>query len=248
MVSSHLFRLVNQVFWGLTLSLAYAIVSAGTVYWLEPVTLERYVEAFVVSYNCVISGGLIIGTALFVYSSQESVPKFIEASFDASSLSKTKYARQKARYLNRGRSMRFATYFTLASFFIFYASKFPFHGVSEYFLIGFGCMQYALGIYVGRKLYYVAKMLHSVTNIEITTDIFQQDALSSVVSYVNVLSTMTVLFVYVHVKSYYNGHFEYPYGFPLTLQFLLLLPAIVATPVIVVFNFRSEERRVGKEC
>jgi len=237
MGSSHLFSLTNQVFWGLATAVAYAAGSAGIVFWLQPAVLGHYVEAFVISFNCIISGGLIIGTALFVYFSQQSVPQFIEASFDAESLGKTKYAKQRARYLSRGRSMRFATYFTLASFLIFYACKFPFDGAAQYFLIAFGCIQYALGIYVGRKLYYIAKMLHAVTDIEITGDIFRQDVLSSVISYVNVLSTLTVVFVYVHVKSYYNGPFQYPYGFGHTLQFLLLLPAIVATPVIVVFNF-----------
>jgi hypothetical protein len=237
MGSSHLFSLTNQVFWGLAISVAYGAASAGIIFWLQPGALEHYVETFVVSFNCIISGGLIIGTAFFVYSSQKSVPRFIEESFDAAALSKTKFAKQKLRYLSRGRSMRFATYFTLASFFIFFACKFPLDGAAQYFMIAFGCIQYSLGIYVGRKLYYIAKMLHSVTNIEIGSDIFRRDVLSSVISYVNVLSTLTVVFVYVHVKSYYNGPFQYPYGFGHTLQFLLLLPAIVATPVIVVFNF-----------
>lgn len=237
MGSSHLFSLTNQVFWGLAISVAYAAASAGVVFWLQPGALEPYVEVFVISFNCIISGGLIIGASLFVYSSQGCVPKFIEVSFDAESLAKTKYAKQKARYLSRGRSMRFATYFTLASSLIFYVCKFPFDGAAQYFLIAFGCIEYALGIYVGRKLYYIAKMLHAVGGVEITRDIFRQDALGSVVSYVNILSTLTVVFVYVHVKSYYNGPFQYPHGFAHTLQFLLLLPAIVATPVIVVFNF-----------
>lgn len=237
MGSSHLFTLTNQVFWALVISVAYGVITGGIVYWLEPALIQKYAESFVISFNCVISGGLIIGSAIFVYLSQHDVPRFIEASFDPDALSGTTYAKQKARYLSRGRSMRFATYFVMAAFLIFFACKFPVPGAAEYFMIAFGCVEYALGIYVGRKLYYIAKMLDAVTDIQITRDIFKQDTLGSVVSYVNILSTLTTVFVYVHVKSYYGGPFLYPFGFKYTLQFFLLLPVVVATPVIVVFNF-----------
>ncbi|MBS1984289.1 MAG: hypothetical protein JST16_08955 [Bdellovibrionales bacterium] len=237
MGSSHLFKLADQVFWALGISVVYGALGAAVVVWLEPAVLADYVKAFAVSFNCIISGGLIIGTAMFVFTSQRDVPAFIEESFDADSLARTAYAKKKAIYLNRGRSMRFATYFTIAAFFIFYLCRFPVPGAAEYILIGFACVEYALGIYVGRKLYYIAQMLDAVRDIEITRDIFKLDALGSVVSYVNVLSTMTTLFVYVHVKSYYGGPFLYPFGFKEPLQLLLLLPVVVATPVIVVFNF-----------
>lgn len=246
MGSSHLFTLANQVFIALGIAVAYGAITGGIVFWLEPSLFNQYVETFVISFNCVISGALIIGSAMFVHSSQRDVTKFIEASFDADALSHTTYAKQKARYLSRGRSMRFATYFVLAAFGIFIFCRFPGWGAAEYSMIAFGCMEYALGIYVGRKLYYIAKMLDAVTDIQITRDIFKHDTLSSVVSYVNILSTLTTVFVYVHVKSYFGGPFLYPYGFKDALQFLLLLPVVVATPVIVVFNFypRSVLRRL----
>jgi hypothetical protein len=237
MDSSRLFALTNQIFVGLAVSALYGVASGAVVYLLQPSFFEPYVEAYVISFNCIISGGLILGTALFVYSSQRSVPLFIEASFDADALQKTEYELAKKRYLSTGRSIRFATYFTVMAFLIFVGCRFKFWGAAEYSLIGFGCIQYAFGIYIGRKLYYIAKMLHAVVGADITRDIFRQDLLSSVVSYVNVLSTLTVAFVYVYVTSFYNGPFAYPYGFHRPLQFLLLLPAIVATPVLIVFNF-----------
>src|SRR5665213_4536805 len=76
MGSSHLFSLTNQVFWGLLISVAYGAVTAGVVYWLDSNLIGAYAETFVILFNCIISGGLIIGSALFVYSSQDDVPHF----------------------------------------------------------------------------------------------------------------------------------------------------------------------------
>jgi len=229
---------MNQMFVGFAMALAFGAATAGVVWFTEtPDTLKRYLEAYFISFNCLISGGLILGTAIFVFQSQESIPSFIESAFDEASLKETTYAEKKKRFLSRRRSITFSADFAVVGFVIFYFCKFPFRGVPEYFLIFFACTQYALGVYVGRKLFYVAQMLNSVEEIRLTRNIFKDDDLGYIISYVNVLSTLTIIFVYVHVTSYYHGPFEYSSILSSSLRVALLLPAVIAAPVLVIFNF-----------
>jgi len=75
-------------------------------------------------------------------------------------------------------------------------------------------------------------MLHSILEIRITRNIFKEDELSHIMNYVNVLSTLTIVFVYVHVKSYFEAPFEYSTPLGIAPKTALLLPAVIATPVL----------------
>jgi hypothetical protein len=234
----YLFQLMKHLFWGFGIALAYGIATSAAIWFVEPgEDFQKYLDAYFVSFNCLISGGLIVGTALFVLFSQHGIPSFIEGTFNAQSLHETSYYEQKAKYLSLRRSMTFSTDFIVVGFLIFFYCKFPLRGVSEYSMIFFACLQYALGVYVGRKLFYIGKMLNSVSNIKLTKDIFRDDALGYITSYVNVLSTLTIVFVYIHVTSYYNGPFKFNSVVGNSLRVALMLPAVIATPVLVIFNF-----------
>jgi hypothetical protein len=178
-----------------------------------------------------------VGTASFVLLTQRSIPRFIEQTFGPDALSQTDFKKQKSRYFSLRKTLTFSTNFIVVGFGIFYLCKFPFDGIAESFLIVWACVQYALGVYVGRKLFYIAHMLHAVADIRISKDIFTDDVLGAIVSYVNILSTLTVIFVYVHVTSYYHGPFVYDSQFTDSPRIALLLPAIIAMPVLVIFNF-----------
>jgi hypothetical protein len=245
---SYLFTLVWHLLFGFAASLAYCAVSGLAVWLLEPSMVAKYLEAFIGLFNCVISGGLIIGVASFVFSSQLSVPQTIEASISPRALAGTQFSVEKRRYLSVARSVTFSANFVIFSAFIFYFCKFPVEGIAEWSLIAFSCLEYALGVYVGRKLFYIARMMHSVVDVEVTKDLFRRSELDVVITYVNILSTLTVIFVYVHVKSYYNGHFLYNSIISESLKIIFLLPAVIATPVLVLFNFypRAVLRRLYK--
>jgi len=238
MTPTALFQLMKHLFWGFATALAYGSATSGAVWAIgSREAFQKYLQAYFVSFNCLISGGLILGTAIFVYLSQQSVPAFIENAFDEKSLQGTLFHDEKLKYLSTRRSIIFASYFIVAGFLIFYFCKFPLRGVSEYFMIFFGCLEYALGVYVGRKLFYIARMLHSILNIKMTRNIFKNDDLGYVINYVNVLSTLTIIFVYIHVTSYYRGPFEYSSILNESLSVALMLPAVIATPVLIIFNF-----------
>ncbi len=99
------------------------------------------------------------------------------------------------------------------------------------------CVQYALGAYVGRKLIYIGMMLHALMNVEVTHNLFQKRELDEINSYVNVASTLTIISVYIHVVTYYNGPFLFDSGLGESIKIFLIFPAIIATPVLLIFNF-----------
>jgi hypothetical protein len=99
------------------------------------------------------------------------------------------------------------------------------------------CAEYALGVYVGRKLGYAGMMLHSLLDAPVTRNLFKKRELDAINPYVHVASTLTIIFVYIHVKSYYEGPFLYGSILGQSIKPFLLLPAIIATPVLLIFNF-----------
>jgi hypothetical protein len=99
------------------------------------------------------------------------------------------------------------------------------------------CSQYALGVYVGRKLCYAGMMLHSLLGININRNLFKNRELDEIDSYVHIVSTLTIVFAYVHERGYYAGPFSYHSVVGESIKLLLILPAIIATPVLLIFNF-----------
>lgn len=188
-------------------------------------------------FNCLISGGLIVGSAIYVFRTQRDIVETIEQTFLPENLAATRYGIEKQKYLSKRRSTEFATEFIVAGFVIFYLCRFPLTGLAETFMIAFACMEYALGVYVGRKLYYAGSMLETIADIKIHENIFSTDKLGSIIAFVNIVSTMTIIFVYVHVSSFYFGPFLYDSDVGWSAKILLILPAVIATPVVLIFNF-----------
>ena len=237
--SKHLFFLMNHFFYGIALSLFYGIISSAFIWTTEPAEVfQQYHYAFFISFNCVFSGaGLIIAASILVHRTQSYIPNLIEENFDKEILATTDYSFHKERFFASSRSISFSSSFVIIGLGIFYYAKFPFPGTAEYLLIAFGCIQYGLGVYVGRKLFYIAQMLHSMEDIRVSDDIFSDDRIGGIVTYVNAISTLTIIFVFVHVISYYNAPFEYTSILGESIKIALLLPAVIATPVLLLFNF-----------
>lgn len=236
--SKHLFFLMNHVLVGF---LATAVFGAVTGFFSLVVDGEAvfsdYMRAYFVDFNGVLSGSLILSTSILVFKTQEMIPELIESTFEKHALDQTEYNENRRRFFAAGRSASFATTFAVTAFGIFYLAEFPLDGLSQYIMIGFACAQYALGVYVGRKLFYIAQMLNSIENLEIGEETYSGDKLGIIPVYVNSVSTLTVVFVFAHVNIYYGAPFEYSSIFGDSIQTMLLLPAIIATPVVAIFNF-----------
>lgn len=237
MGTSYLFRLSNHLFAGFTISFFYLAISGAAVWLYDKPVFPAYIQNFTLSFNCLASSGVIFMTALFVMFTKGTVPEIIENSFERAALEDTSYFRQKSRYLSLFGSITFSANYVIAAFFIFYFCTFPISGLAMYFMIAVACAQYALGVYVGRKLYFIAYMLGAISEIKTSKDIFREGSLYQLITYVNILSTITVIGVYLHVRGFYEGPFLYTSMLGSSLKIVLLLPVLIATPVIVLFNF-----------
>jgi len=236
--SRQLFALMNNAFLGFFLSALYGVGTAAAVWALvSEAEFQGYQKAFFVTFNCAISGGLVMTTAILVFKSQMYVPKVIENTFSARELSQTSYTKQRTKFLSIVRSLTFSSSFALAACGIFYLARFPLRGWGETFLILFGAIQYALGVYVGRKLFYIAQMLRAIEAIPVRKDIFQSDKLGGIPTYINAVSTLTIILVFVAIRTYYHAPFEYTSLPGDSLRVLMLLPGVIALPVLALFNY-----------
>jgi len=116
-------------FWGFAISVAYGLVSSALIYLVESKQAAiDFVVAYTASFNVLITLGLISGTALIVFRSQNVIPEIIENAFDKEELSHTKYHFYKQRFTSAKRSVDFVAEFVALAFFIFHFLPVPVAG------------------------------------------------------------------------------------------------------------------------
>jgi hypothetical protein len=229
---------MNTVFLGLVMSLAYSLGGAVLLFFYEGKSESlAFLEAYNNSFKTLISMGLILGTALVIFRSQNIIPKTIEEAFEKEQLENTNYYFYKKRFGSARRSMTFAAEFAVAGFVIFTYCQFPLKGLAEVLMMVPACAQYALGVYVGRKLFYAGMMLHSLQDINVARNLFKNRELDELNTYVHIVSTLTIIFGYIHLIGYYEGPFLFQSVFGKSTKIFLLLPGLIATPVLLIFNF-----------
>ncbi len=232
------FRFTNAAFIGLAISLAYCLLSSALLYFLEGKSeAQLFLAAYTISFKTLISMGLILGTTMAVFHTQEVIPQTIEAAFTDAELSKTDYMKYKRIFISRRRSMMFAAEFVIVGFVVFSYCQFPLRGLAEALMMIPACAQYAFGVYVGRKLYYAGMMLHSLLDIKVTRNLFKARELDEINAYVNIASALTIICVYLHILGYYEGPFLFQSVLGKSISAVLILPALIATPVLLIFNF-----------
>src|SRR4051794_28017696 len=204
-----LYSLMNNAFLGFLLSAGYGIFTTAILWKVAPTELPVYPEAFFVSFNAAIVGGFITTTAVLVGKTQKYIPLVIEGTFTTKELSNTLYYVHKRKYFSVLRSMTFASSCSLGALGLFQTVKLPLSGWSGYFILAFVCIQCALGVYVGRKIFYIAQMLKAIECIRVRKDIFSRDKLGGISVYVNCISTLTVIFVFAAVRALYYAPLQY---------------------------------------
>lgn len=232
------FWLIMMLFIGLAASLVYGILSSGLLWYLGGQSQALpFFAAYAGSFKTLLSLGLILGTALIVFRSQNAIPRILETAFTNAELSETDYFLYKLRFLSLRRSITFSAEFIVIAFVIFTYSHFPLSRPGEALMVLTACAEYALGVYVGRKLMYTGMMLHSLLSIPVTRNLFKNRELDVINPYVHVAATLTLIFVYVHMIGYYEGPFLFDSIFGQSIKIFLLLPAIIAAPVLLFLNF-----------
>jgi hypothetical protein len=233
------FRLMCLLFFGLGVSLAYGLLGLALVSYLDgTVEAQRFFEAFTGSFKTIISLGLILGTWLIVFRTQDVISETIEAAFSQGELEATHYFINKQKFYSLKRSISFSAEFIVVAFIVFtYCCQFALSKWGQVLMIIAMCTQYALGVYVGRKLMYTGMMLHSLLTAPVKRNLFKNRELDAINVYVNVASTLTLIFGYIHVRGYFDGQFQYGSILGESSKVFLLIPVIIATPVLLIFNF-----------
>jgi hypothetical protein len=234
-------QLMHIMFAGLGASTAYGAFGFWLVYWLEgKARAQQFLTAYVSSFNVLLSLGLIVGSAWLVFRSQKLIPDTIEKAFDGDTgLWLTRYSFYKGRFNDHVRSITIAAVYATIGYAIFAACNFPLTGRAEVLMLVASCAQYGVGAYVGRKLCYAGMMLYSLLEAHVSRNLFRGRELDGINAYVHIASTLTILFVYANVRGYYYGPFTYDTWLGKNPRAFLLFPAVVATPVLLIFNFYS---------
>lgn len=223
-------------FLGLTLSVAYGLGGAGLVWRLAGKSeAQLFFAAYTTSFRTVLSLGLILGTALIVFYRQDVIPATIEKAFKG--LLTKDYYYYKRRFSSPRISLTFSGEMILVAFVIFSYSQFPLSRPGEVLMLIAACAEYGLAVYVGRKLMYTAMMLHALLAIPVKRNLFRKRELDGITPYVHVASTLTIIFLSVHMIGYYNGPFLYGSILGRSIKIFLLLLPLIATPVLLIFNF-----------
>jgi hypothetical protein len=181
--------------------------------------------------------GLILGIAGIVFKYQRAIAQTIRAAFNEAELSTTEYYRYEHRFFSLFRSLTFSADFVIIAWIIFAYAHFPLSQPGEAMMMIAVCAEYALGVYVGRKLRYASQMLQSLLNVPVTRNLFRNRELDVINSYVHGASTLMLIFGYIHIVGYFDGPFRYDSIFGPSIKPFLLIPVIIGTPVLLIFNF-----------
>lgn len=229
-------------FGGLALSTVYGGFGTVLIWYLEDDSKSmEFFAAYTSNFKTIISLGLILGTAFVVLYAQKDIPTMIETVFTKKQLEQTKYYTHRRHFWSLRKTILFAAQVTAVAFLIFRYCRFPLSRTGEILMMLAVCAEYAFASFVGRKLRYAAMMIHSLSDIKITRNLFKARELDNINWYVNVASTLTIIFVYVHIMCYYAAPFAYDTMFKQSVRTFLILPAIMATPVLLIFNFYPRE-------
>lgn len=225
------------LFSGLLVSLVYGLLGAALLWYFDgKPDAQLFFEHYTKSFKTLIVSGLLIGTGIIAHRTQNIVPETIEKAFTKAQLPK-EYYEHKALFGNLFQTILFMTQLSIAGFVIFLYCRFPLPPRGEALMLIAVCVQYAIGAYVGRKLIHIGMMVHSLLNVKITRNLFEKRELDNINTYVNAASTVTIICTYVQVAASYAGPFLYDSMFGDSVKFFLVLPAILATPVLLIFNF-----------
>jgi hypothetical protein len=223
-------------FLGLALGVAYGVLGAVLVWYLRgTVEAQLFFAAYTTLFKTVLSLGLILGTALVVFYMQDVIPTTIEKAFKGQLTDDYYY--YKRRFSSLRVSLTYSGEMVLVAFVIFSYSQFPLSEPGEVLMLIAACTEYALAVYVGRKLMYTACMLHSLLAIPVKRNLFRKRELDGINPYIHVASTLTIIFLYVHMTGYYNGPFLFGSIVGQSIKIFLLFLPLISTPVLLILNF-----------
>lgn len=223
-------------FLGLFLSVVYGVLGFFLMWYLRGKTEgQLFFAAYAMQFKSVLSLGLILGTSFVVFFKQKVIPATIEQAFKGQLTSDYYY--YKRRYLSLRVSLTFSGEMVIVGFVIFTYSQFPLSRPGQVLMLIAVCSEYALAFYVARKLMYTACMLHSLLVITVKRNLFRKRELDAINPYIHVASTLTLIFLYVHMVGYYYGPFKFGSIVGPSIRIFLLFLPLISAPALLILNF-----------
>src|ERR1700741_736471 len=202
-------RFMWQVFIGFGVALVYGLVGAGLLYVVSgECDAEEFLQMYIGPFNQLVTLGMAVGTALMIRGSQDLIPDTIDKVFTSEELP-DEYRENRRRYSSLRRTIVFASELIILGFMIFHFCHFPLSGLGEALMLLAGCLQWGLASYVGRKIRDAGMMLHSLLDVKVTRNLFENRELDVINTYVQMVSILTIIGVYLGVRSYYGAPFAY---------------------------------------
>ena len=231
--------IINCVFFGFVISLVYGVLGSAIVYFMDSKNQAKlFLAAYNTWFNTLIASGLLLGTALVVFKTENIVPTVIERAFAPDQLAKSDYFAYKHRFTSTKRSVAFAAELFVAGFALFLLCQFPLEKLAESLMILASCLQYALGAYILRKIVYAGLMLHSLLNIPLTRNLLKARELDEVYVFTVLGSILMIASGYAHTIGYFDGPFKYErYGEG--IKIVLAFPALIAGPMLALIACHS---------
>lgn len=232
---------MGLVFLGLPISLIYSLLSSALLYFSDGKSeAQLFLAAYNTSFKTPIALALIIGTALFAFRSQDILPNTIEATLSDAQLAPTDYSLYRQRLLSRRRSLALVTEVAATVFVVLVYCQFPLQGLAETLMIVSACVQYALLVYVGRKLFYAGMMLHSLLDVVIDRNLFKEREIDDVKTWINMVSALTIIFICIHFIGYSEGPFLFKSLIGEIMRPFLMVPAFLAAATLALLNFHAK--------
>lgn len=226
-------------FWAaLSLTAMYGILGYIAFFTFEGSdSASSLIKFYIIDYSGLITGGACTTLFFLVILILGEFPNTISSNFSEKQLKYTQYS----YWLKKSTSiifgvLQFALYF-LIGFSIYMLLEFPVPDSQKlYFTISTG-VQFGMGGYVGRRLWCVGLMLKCLETVNPDRELFGNDDLPRLIYIVNIFTFLTFLMTGVH--TYFHSIIEYENSTDLRyfIEPMVYLPAILAFPVVILFNF-----------
>lgn len=147
------------------------------------------------------------------------------------------YLRYRRRFESRGLALVQSTIYFAIGFAIYSVCQFDTNGPANTLLTLFTALQFSFGGLLGRKLWCTAYILKSIEQTEPPSDLLEKTNLQSLILTVNIFTFLTLVTTLVHTYFHFNMNYQYVALPESMARYLPLSPALLAFPVLIMFNF-----------
>jgi hypothetical protein len=235
-------RMLSLVVSGFGAALVYGLAGTILIYTVGGRSdAQQFLRLYTGPFNSLVTLGLGAAIALIIRYLQHAIPGAIEDTFTLEEVSTTAYLENKQRFYSLRRIIIFVSETVVMAFLVLHYFHFPLSGVAEAVMLIAGCLQAGLAAYAGHKIRYAVMMFYSVLDVHVTRSLLRERKLDVVCTHVQMASILMVIWICFVVRSYYVAPFLYDTFIGESVRDFVLLPAVIATLLLLFLAFYSRE-------